>query len=117
MTTEHHRLLPGFRIEHDHLPADLLEDERPSPGDFRLEIEPLTVWMNSSVPSMRVKNSWNTPRLTTSLPVTEFVSVSSMRPWMPARERGLSPSGPLISHYPPIAPPRRPPENPASDGT
>jgi hypothetical protein len=38
-----------------------------------MNLKPVTVAVKSSVPSMGVKVSWNTPRLTTVLPVTEFV--------------------------------------------
>src|SRR5215211_72481 len=36
---EHDRLLPGLGVEHDDLPADILEDEGPAPVDLPLEVE------------------------------------------------------------------------------
>src|SRR5215218_922487 len=52
----------------------------PRPATFPWKSKPTTECLKSSVPSMRLKKSWNTPRLTTVLPVTEFVRVSVMRP-------------------------------------
>src|SRR4029453_18191311 len=52
---------------------------RPSPGYVPLNRNPTREWLNSSVPSMRVKTCWNTPLLTTALPVPELVKMSSAR--------------------------------------
>src|SRR3954466_10167562 len=52
---------------------------RPSPGDVPLYRKPTSEWVKSSVPSIRVKTCWNTPRLTTVLLVTELVRMSVAR--------------------------------------
>src|SRR5215211_8666226 len=38
-TAKHQRLLAGFRVDHEHLPCDVLEDERPTAGNLCLEVE------------------------------------------------------------------------------
>jgi hypothetical protein len=40
---------------------------RPWPGDVAMKSKPTTVWVKSSVPSMRVKVSLKTPRLGSTL--------------------------------------------------